>query len=196
MADLLRDILAGCMQGDETAVRTLIERFRRLAESLAVAILHDEHLAEDVMQNSFVTVFQRLGQLKNANAFPGWFRQIVRTEATRILRRRTEAATGLLNDVCTQDSPPEQDLMNHELHALVRGAVQKLPSAGEEAVTLFYLEQRDCKAIAEELKIPAGTVKRRLFDARRQLRSMLLGYISDETIKEPSQTPGDEGLPL
>ncbi|MBN1553242.1 MAG: sigma-70 family RNA polymerase sigma factor [Phycisphaerae bacterium] len=195
MAELLCEILDRCQRGDETAVRLLIERFHRSAVSLAKAILRDEHLAEDAMQNSFVTALRRLGQLRNVDAFPGWFRQIVRTESTRILRRRTEAATGSMSDVGTNHTQPEQDAMVNELRAAVREAVRQLPPAGEETVRLFYLEQRDCNAVANELQIPVGTVKRRLHDARQQLRSILLGYIHDETPTEPPEEP-PEGLPL
>ena len=195
MAEVLREILVRCTRGDETAVRSLIERFRRSAEALARAILHDEHLVEDALQNSFVTALCRLGQLKNANAFSGWFRQIVRTEALRILRSRKETAVGSMNDICGKPSPLENGILNRELRAVVRQAVRQLPPAGEDAVTLFYLEQRDCNAVANELNIPVGTVKRRLFDARQRLRSILLGYISDETSPETPGRPSD-GLPL
>lgn len=180
MAKLLKDILAGCMRGDEHAVDELVRRFRRSAQTLAEAILKDEHLAEDAVQNSFVTAVSRLDQLRDSKSFAGWFRQIVRTEVQRISRRRKDTPIGAGNEMHASDATPDTNAQVSELRCLVRDAVKNLPPSGNETAEMFYFEQRSCSEIAELLQIPSGTVKRRLHDARKQLRSMLLGYVRED----------------
>src|SRR5438876_11477368 len=74
--------------GDAAAFEELTRRFRNLAFGCALSILGDFHLAEDVAQEAFVAAYFNLGQLRDADAFPGWLRQLVRSRAHRLLRRR------------------------------------------------------------------------------------------------------------
>lgn len=196
MSELLSELLERCRRGDQVAVRVLVGRFSLSAQSLAAAVLKDEHLAEDAVQAGFVTALARLGQLKDAKAFPGWFRQIVRTAAHRILRRRREPAAGSMSEAPASDAGPDARAQTAELRSMVREALKRLPPAGHEAAELFYFAQRSQAEIAELLRVPEGTVKRRLHDARRQLRNMLLGYISDERPPEKPEAPPEWNLPL
>ncbi len=196
MAELLSELLARCTRGDEHAVRELVDRFSRSAQSLARAILNDDHLAEDALQNSFLAALRRLGQLRDSRAFPGWFRQIVRTEACRVLRRRREPAMGAVNEAAAGDAAPDTDAQAAELRSIVREVVKRLPPAKSQTTELFYFEQHSCAEIAELLDIPTGTVKRRLHDARQRLRSMLLGYVSEDEPPEEPEAPPERRLPL
>ena len=84
MAELLNELLARCRRGDGQAVRTLVQRFGDSVRALARALLDDEHLAEDAVQAALLTAVQRLDQLRQPEAFAGWLRQIVRTEARHL----------------------------------------------------------------------------------------------------------------
>ena len=196
VAELLGELLEGCKRGDECAVRALVGRFTVSAQSLAEAILNDEHLAEDAVQNGFLTALRKLGQLRDPKAFPGWFRQIVRTATHRILRRCREPAAGAMSEAPAGHVGPDGNAQMAELRSIVREAVKKLPPAGHQAAEMFYFEQRSQAEIAEFLHVPEGTVKRRLHDARQQLRDMLLGYIGDEMPSQKPEAPPEWQLPL
>ena len=179
VAELIGPLLRRCERGDEDAVRELVTRFTGSARALATALLGDGHLAEDAVQDAFCTALARLGQLRSARAFSSWFRQIVRTEVLRIIRRRREAASGAMDESVTGGRDPGDRVELSELRTIVRDAVAKLTAATGRTAELFYLDERSCAQIATELQIPTGTVKRRLHEARRQLRSMLLGYVAE-----------------
>jgi RNA polymerase sigma factor (sigma-70 family) len=191
---LLRDLLKMCETGDGEAVTELIRRFRPWALDFATAIIDDRDLAEDAVQEAFITAIQRLPDLREPNAFPGWLRQIIRTQAGRITRSRRELPEAWDDAVPASERTPQERLQDEELRGVVRQALSSLPCAGRDTAELFYLEEMSCAGISDLLGVPEGTVKRRLHDARARLRDMLLGYIRGEEpeVKEPKPT----GLPL
>ncbi len=168
-----------CRNSEEDAVCELVARFRGWALDLASSLVQDGSLAEDVVQEAFVAALLRLDELRDPHAFPGWLRQIVRTQANRVTRRRREAQLRMEEaEACAivpTNSAEAQDLREH-----VRGAVRGLPQAMRDATELFYLEGRSCSEISAMLDIPHGTVKRRLHDARVRLRDVLLETLGSD----------------
>ncbi|MCC7409577.1 MAG: sigma-70 family RNA polymerase sigma factor [Phycisphaeraceae bacterium] len=195
MAEPLDQLLGRCRRGEDDAVAALVERFAHHVLDLATALLEDQHLAEDAMQGAFVTALARLDQLRTPAAFPGWLLQIVRTEANRILRSRRERVGEVPGSQVAAEPSPSEEAELGEQTRRVRQAVAALPPATREAARLFYLDEMKCHQIAERLDIPPGTVKRRLYDARRLLHGMLLGRIAPDP-SHGDQRRGGTGLPL
>jgi RNA polymerase sigma-70 factor (ECF subfamily) len=177
VAELLSELLPRCRRGDHDAVAVLVNRFQPWAIDFATALLHgDTHLAEDVVQAAFVVALARLGDIRDPRAFPGWLRQIIRTECQRIARGRREAAE-ITRDRPSRATSPVETVEARERARIVREAIAALSRRSRETAELYYLEQLDGATIAERLMIPPGTVKRRLHDAREALRGLLLGYV-------------------
>jgi RNA polymerase sigma factor (sigma-70 family) len=196
VALMLRELLGQCRNGEEEAIVELVRRFQPWALNLARAFVLDADLAEDAVQESFVDALKRLPDLRDPDAFPGWFRQIIRTHACRITRSRREVVGETNDEVASGQPSPRQSAERKETAVVVREALASLPPQGREAVELFYLEERSCREIAGSLRIPEGTVKRRLHDARRRLRGMLLGYVGPAIIPKNKKKKRPGGLPL
>src|SRR5438876_11256091 len=64
----------------------LVRIFQDMAYACAYAVLGDFYLAEDAAQEAFISAWQKLSQLRQPEAFPGWFRRIVLTECNRLIR--------------------------------------------------------------------------------------------------------------
>jgi RNA polymerase sigma-70 factor (ECF subfamily) len=197
VAELLNELLARCRRGDRDAVAVLVARFDQYARAVAAALLdrRDAASVDDVVQAAFVTVLLRLGDVRDAEAFPGWLRQVVRTEVQRLARRRrgrpghTTPATDL---PAAREPSPAEAAERSELAARVREAVAALPPAGRETVEAFYLDGRDQVDVADRLGVPLGTVKRRLHDARAKLRDLL----ADDAPPPAPSRRDDRRLPL
>jgi RNA polymerase sigma factor (sigma-70 family) len=175
-AELLSELLVRCRAGDESAVAELVRRFRPWAVDFAAALLGgDFHLAEDAVQAAFLITLSRLGELREPNAFAGWFRQIVRTETRRIGRRRgNHVVVEVTDDAAPTDRASPLDAVElDERRAAVRAAIESLPRRASETAALHYLEELEIREVAQRLSIPSGTVKRRLHDAREKLRERL-----------------------
>ncbi len=194
MSELLVELLERCRSGDPQAIAALVRRFQPWAIDLAMALLGDAHLAEDAVQAAFVRALGRLADLREPAAFPGWLRQVLRTECHAIARRRTDPLLHPGADPPAAQLTPAQQAEAQERCRLVRQALAQLPPASRDAAELYYLDQLNCAEVAERLAVPAGTVKRRLHDARLRLRQMLLGYV-EPTPPKPKKRPGGQ-IPL
>ncbi|HZZ44754.1 MAG TPA: sigma-70 family RNA polymerase sigma factor [Tepidisphaeraceae bacterium] len=168
----LNELLARCRAGDRSAFDLLTQRFYGYASSLADALLNGRRDAvEDAVQSAFVVVLVRVGDLRDAEAFPGWLRQIVRTECSRITRTmKTERFDG--KGYASVETPLDEAVRQEHLQS-VRHAIENLPRLQRETAELFYLDELAQREISRALDVPVGTVKRRLFDAREKLRETL-----------------------
>ena len=107
MTELLEELLARCQRGEEDAIGALVQRFRVWAVDFAAALIEDRQMAEDAVQEGFLKALRRLPELRDPKAFPGWFRQIIRTETNRILRKQRERPNGDGSDLVSPSLPPE-----------------------------------------------------------------------------------------
>ena len=195
MAELLADLLERCRKGDQSAYQVVVKRFQNKALDLAKALIGDRHLAEDAIQGAFLTAFCRLNQLREPAAFVGWFRQIVRTEALRVLRKNSRNREKVVDYQSNQLSPLEKVELE-ELRQLIHQALSGLSKSNRQTAELFYLDEQSCAQVAHTLNVPTGTVKRRLYDTRQKLRDILLDYVEEPAAKRKRKLKYDKRMPL
>jgi NitT/TauT family transport system substrate-binding protein len=195
MTRTVAELITAAGQGDESAMARLVERFRAMAERQAATFVPEPSLVDDAVQEAFMIAFERLADLREPEAFPGWLRQIVRRCANR--HRRAAIAEPRVSDgpgelaklPDTTTDAPDALAEQRESAAAIRRAVRSLPPAGRVAAGLFYLDGLTVAETAEVLGIPPGTVKRRLHDARGHLRGLLLSIV-----EPPRRRPGASPL--
>ena len=168
-------LLEAAAAGGSAAVAELVRRFGPPAHRLARALLGSASLAEDAVQDAFVVARARLRELRDPEAFPAWFRQVVRTAANRIERRRREAPLPEGQEPTGAGAGPREEAERREVAKRVRDAIARLAPAGRESVELFYLQERSVAEVSRVLDVPQSTVRRRLFDARARLATLLIG---------------------
>ncbi len=174
MIESLRGILTRCMAKDDEAVAELVRRFRPWALDFVTALLEQTALAEDVVQEGFVAALTKLPNLRDLDAFPGWFRQILRTLVSRANRRKKEIQWNDKIQYPSYALTPREQLDKDDLRKRLLGILQSLPATTRETAELFYIREMKNVEISQYLKTPLGTVKRRLHDARRTLRARLM----------------------
>src|SRR3954466_11615209 len=178
-ADLLRRIAAG----DAAAVDDLYERFRRPAFALARRILADDGLAEDVLQEVFLSVWRDPGAFdRSRGSFASWLLAMVHHKAVDAVRReeshrrrqsRAEADLALAAPLVAEDV--EDAAWTRVVSARVRVALAVLPTAQREALTLAYYGGYTQREVAALTGAPLGTVKTRMLAGMRRLKEELGG---------------------
>ncbi len=88
-------LVEAAQAGDSEAYAALVQRFQGVAYATAYRRVGDHHLAQDIVQDAIIEAFLHLPQLKEPSAFPGWFRQIVLRQCTRVLRQASIQCTSL-----------------------------------------------------------------------------------------------------
>jgi RNA polymerase sigma factor (sigma-70 family) len=195
VTELLVEVLERCRKGEQAAYEEIVRRFQNKALDLAGALIGDKHLAEDSVQSAFLKAFCRLRQLRQAEAFPGWFKQIVRTEALKVIRKNDKSRQEIVEQDGNQLSPIEK-IEQEELRQIVRKSLSELPRDNRQTAELFYLDEQSCAKIANILNIPTGTVKRRLYDVRQKLQDVLGGYLEQPSAKRMAERKKDRQIPL
>ncbi len=172
MLDDVRELVNGCLAGDEVAMVELVERYRGQVFGLCYRMLGDREEAEDVTQESFLRVFRSLATWDNTRDFRPWVLAIAgnRCRSTLAQRTRRPATSQLLDD------PPDSALGSRATRGLfeeVELAMQSLRDEYRQAFVLFHGEQLSYAEIGEVLACPVGTVKTWIHRARRELAQAL-----------------------
>jgi RNA polymerase sigma-70 factor (ECF subfamily) len=155
-----------------------------LAYRVALGVLRHHHDAEDVAQEAFVRAHRAFGGLRDRGSFRAW---VVRTTFRLALdhrraskRRQIREDEALARDHwAAPASSAEDDVARRELAAEVAAAVDALPEKLRLVTLLAAIEGHDVAAVAELLGLPVGTVKSRLYLARKSLAERLRCLVSD-----------------
>jgi len=177
-AELARDALAG----SEAAYRDLVARYATPAVNFIYRFIRDRALAEDLAQEGFLRVYQRLNTYDPQRKFSSWFFQVLRNITIDYLRvnRVPTASLDELEDeghrgaVADRESAsPEQAAQQGELAFAMEAALSRIRPEYREVVMLRYQEGFTHPEIAEILGLPSGTVKTYLHRARKELAEIL-----------------------
>src|SRR5262249_23484830 len=163
------------------AFSKVVLRFQDMAFGCAYALLGDFYLAEDAAQEAFITAWQRLHQLQQPDAFPGWFRRIVLTQCNRLTRGKRLKFVPLDSGetLPSNAGDPQVTAEKLELVDRVLAEIKTLPEHQRIVTTLFYVNDYSQLEISEFLELPAATIGKRLFSARQRLRGRLLEVFKD-----------------
>ena len=159
---------------DQSALEELIGGVWPHAYRIAVAIVRDRTLAEDVAQEACASIARGLSALRDLRTFEGWWRRIVGNKAVDAARRRSDLAS---IDSLSQVPIASDDAQLIDLHA----AIIALPLTQRVAVVLHYYAGLTSSEIAAAVGQPSATVRFHLMLARRTLRARLDVGAADET---------------
>jgi RNA polymerase sigma-70 factor (ECF subfamily) len=185
-AELVRRVRTG----DRDAVDELYARFRRPAFALARRILGDDTLAEDVLQDVFVTVWRDPAAFDpGRGSFSSWLLAMVHHKAVDAVRREESqrrrqhrAEDELLLEAPTAARDVEDEAWNRLVAERVRVALGVLPSLQREALTLAYYGGYTQREVAALTGAPLGTVKTRMLAGMRRLREELGGVAGGPSV--------------
>jgi RNA polymerase sigma factor (sigma-70 family) len=171
------------------AFAELVIRFQDMAFACAYAVLGDAYLAEDVAQEAFVVAWQKLDQLREPSAFPGWFKRIVLSQCNRLTRgkRLQIVPLDIGANSATTDPGPHVIAEKHELLNRVLMAIKGLPDNERVVTTLFYVDGYTQADIGQFLEVPVSTVNKRLYTARQRLKESVQVFKDNLQNQRPSR---------
>lgn len=167
--------------GDSAALGALYDRYSASVYSLALRVLNDRQLAEELVQETFLRVWRQASSFDTMRgALSAWIIGIARNLAIDELRRRSvrpQAAGGDADETLAQlessDDDPSDQVYTRLRHEAVIGALEQLPEAQRAVLELAYFSGLSQSEIAERLGDPLGTVKTRMRLGLQKLKSLL-----------------------
>jgi len=173
-------------RGDISGLAVLVKRYEVRAVRTAYLITHDRALAEDVVQNTFLRIYQRIDQFDDQRPFAPWFMRSVANAAIQAARKQQRVlsldasapnaadAHVTFADMLPDPTPgPDAAAEMAELRGAVWDALTRLSPEQRAAVVLRYYLGLSDDEMSDKLDCAPGTVRWRLHAARKQLRALL-----------------------
>ena len=178
-----RDLVLRIGAGDQEAFRGLFGRYAPSAKALALRVVRQSNLAEEIVQEAFMALWTNPnGYDQQRGSVKSWLMGTVHHRAVDLVRReeahRRRAERSIPEAMVTEPDPAEQVVQEvgaPEEREAVRAALGDLPTEQQQVIELMYFGGRSQSQIAAELGLPLGTVKSRTLLGMRRLRGALTG---------------------
>jgi RNA polymerase sigma-70 factor (ECF subfamily) len=167
-------LLEACKTGDRKAQYELYQQYSAAMFNICVRMMYDKTEAEDMLQEAFISAFQRIEQYTGAASFGAWLKRIVVNTCIDQLRKQRESFMsfeGVPESVIQEDAEEDMDLILKIDE--VRQAIMDLPDGYRIVFSLYLLEGYDHGEIAQILGISESTSKTQYSRAKQKLRTML-----------------------
>jgi RNA polymerase sigma factor (sigma-70 family) len=163
------ELVARCRAGDDDAWRELVERFSRYVYAIAVqGFRFGQQDAEDVFQDVFARVYERLGSLRDDDAVRPWIAQLTRRVCIDRLRSSSRESDTDLDEL--PELPAEDELTALEQAFDVHEAMAELPENCQQILDRFFARDESYRTIGDTLGLPAGTIASRISRCLDRLR--------------------------
>ncbi len=186
---LIRRILSG----DDAAFNALVRKHQKGIHALAWRKVGDFHIAEEIVQDTFLQVYKNLAQLKNPNQFSGWIYVIASRLCLKWLEKnKNKFAMHSLEDTPVEEiqessythyvSEQRQTEVTEHRRELVKKLLAQLPESERTVVTLHFLGEMTAKEIGKLLGVSVNTIKSRLRRGRKRLQEQREELLVSETL--------------
>ena len=167
-------LVARCRAGDEEAWRELVDRFSRYVYAIAVQGFRlGQQDAEDVFQDVFARVYERLGSLRDDEAVRPWIAQLTRRVCIDRLRSGARESDAAIDEL--PELPAEDVLTALEDAFDVHEAMAELPENCQQILDRFFARDESYRTIGDTLGLPAGTIASRISRCLDKLRDAFEG---------------------
>ncbi|AMK78644.1 MULTISPECIES: RNA polymerase sigma factor RpoE [Methylomonas] len=182
--DLDQELVQRVQQGDKSAFDLLVIKYQHKIVHLVNRYVKDPSEAQDVAQDTFIKAYRALGDFRGESAFYTWLYRIAINTAKNYLlsrsRRHFDYEIDVQDAEQVENAPqlkdietPENLLMNEQIVAVIKSAIERLPEEMRIAITLREFEGMSYEEIAEAMDCPIGTVRSRIFRAREAIDQKL-----------------------
>ncbi|MCP4248008.1 MAG: sigma-70 family RNA polymerase sigma factor [bacterium] len=179
--DQERSAIEAIRKGDRGAFDGFVRRNGRWVRGVVFGVLGDGHRVEDVTQQVWQSVWNRIDGLRDEQQWRSWLYRMARNAALDAgrakTRQRRQAQTGGEPPEDSHRETPDRQAMAQELGATVLQAVCSLPAKYREPFVLRHVEGWGYRQIGQTMGLPPATVETRLVRARRLLRAALAGKV-------------------
>ena len=166
-------LVAKAKNGDLEAFGELLASVEAKLFRVALILCGEREDARDLLQETFLAVYQSLPRFSEKSGFYTYSYRILLHHYHKMRRKRHKVLVPLPKNLESSTLSPAQAFRKDERKEKVRRAIAKLPLRFQEVIILRYLEELTYQEIAGNLKIREGTVKSRLFKAKKLLAKIL-----------------------
>jgi len=174
--NLHQDLLDGCKFGDQKAQFQIYKLYYKAMYNTSLRIVNDTMEAEDIMQESFLSAFEKIETYSGTVSFGAWLKKIVINRSLDALGKRKAVFEDIESHAGLRDESSDDMVKYEELDVKVeevKEAIERLPDGYRVILSLYLLEGYDHDEIAEILTISSSTSRSQLSRAKQKLISEL-----------------------
>ena len=168
-------LVARIGEGDRLAMQTLFARHRTPVYRWLLRFVGNETLAEDLVSDVFLDVWRQASRFEGRSSVSTWLMAIARFKAISARRRRADAELDDVVESTVADTAddPAVVLEKKNRDETLRAALTRLSAEHKEIIDLVYYHEKSVDECAQIIGVPSGTVKTRMFYARRKLAELV-----------------------
>jgi RNA polymerase sigma-70 factor (ECF subfamily) len=169
-----QDLIDGCRAGDQKAQFQVYKLYYKAMFNTSLRIVNDSMEAEDVMQEAFLSAFEKINTYSGGVSFGAWLKRIVVNRSLDALGKRKAIFEDIESHTGLRDDSTDETSYKEELESKVeevKAAIERLPEGYRVILSLYLIEGYDHDEIAEMLKISSSTSRSQLSRAKQKLVS-------------------------
>ena len=172
----MKEIIEQMKQGDEKGFASFYTQTYKYVYSRARCMFSDEDEVQDLVQEVYLAAYRNIHTLETSESIFAWLRTITFYQGTKMLKkRRKEVLLSEEHEEVFENNPDDEteiadDYMNREDIQVIRECIQKLSDEQKTVILAYYYDNLKVEEIADLLSISEGTIKSRLYLARKNLK--------------------------
>lgn len=176
----LREAIERLKSGDQDAFHIFYIHTYQFVYARAKFTIRDEHEAQDLMQEVYLAVYRNIGSLKNTDSVYSWLGGITLRQGMKLVNRKkrnillSEDQEGMFEDLPDESRGTEERIARAEEIQIMKDCIYELSEEQRAVVLAYYYDEMKGEEIARLLEISEGTVKSRLYHARKRLKASLV----------------------
>ena len=177
------ELVAGSLAGQRDAFRHIVERYQSLICSLGYSATGSVSQSEDIAQETFVTAWKQLPQLREPPKLRAWLCGITRNLIGKELRREgrepihaAEPLDAVQESAAPEPLPPDHAISKEE-EAILWRSLERIPEIYREPLVLFYREHKSIASVSADLDLSEDAVKQRLSRGRKLLHEQVMAFV-------------------
>ena len=178
--DIDKDLVMRIRGGDQAAFTQLVKRWHPKIYNFAFRYSNDRIFAEEVVQKTFLQLYEKIDQLRDAAKFRGWFYRIINnecfTEGRKVKRKQDLFTVTSTFPGIADRSNPEEMYNRKERGKVVLQVLQQLPKEQRQVILMKEYEDLKFREIAEILGESENTIKSRMYYGLDAMRKILLNH--------------------
>lgn len=187
------ELVEKAKQGDKISMGILVNRYKNRVYNLALRIVRNKEEAEDVLQDTFLTVVSKLNTFDGRSSFFTWLYRIATNSALMLLRKKKIRRVNFkdndfdpeqteISNLVDWSQDPSVDVTNEEIRNKINEALNTLKEKYKTVFVLRDIEELSTKETSDILNISEENVKVRLLRARQFLRGYLSKYFEERLV--------------
>lgn len=167
-----QDLIDGCISGDQKAQFQVYKLYYKAMYNTSLRIVNDTMEAEDIMQEAFLSAFEKIGTYSGTVSFGAWLKRIVINKSLDCLNRKKLIfedieSHGYIRDDSGEEIETKQNFENRL--EKVKEAIERLPDGYRVILNLYMIEGYDHDEIGDIMKISSSTSRSQLSRAKQKL---------------------------